>query len=119
MPVFEYSKLHKENTEYKDISEEINPGIVHQENDFNDFDYQPLLPNMISKEGPALAIGDVNHDGQEDLFLGNAKGKVSEIYLQNKTGKLLRFPQPELENDSLLKISMPNLPILTMTATSI
>ena len=103
LPVFEYSKLHKENTEYKDISEEINPGIVHQENDFNDFDYQPLLPNMISKEGPALAIGDVNHDGQEDLFLGNAKGKVSEIYLQNKTGKLLRFPQPELENDSLFE----------------
>lgn len=58
-----------------------------KENDFNDFNIQPLLPNMYSKQGPALAIGDINGDGLNDLYVGAPKGKVSKLMIQNGSGE--------------------------------
>ena len=34
----------------------------HEENDFHEFDREPLIPHMLSTEGPALAVADFNHD---------------------------------------------------------
>ena len=31
------------------------------------------MPHMLSTEGPALAVADINHDGLEDVFIGSAK----------------------------------------------
>ena len=42
--------------------------IEHQENHYNDFDYEGLLGKMISQEGPCLAVGDLNQDGNQDPF---------------------------------------------------
>ena len=47
--------------------------ISHAENSFNDFDYEGLIYKKLSQEGPALAVGDVNGDGHQDVFLGAAK----------------------------------------------
>ncbi len=54
----------------------------HQENDFNDFKNQPLLPYLLSTQGPLLAKGDVNNDGLEDVFMGGAKGFPGKLYFQ-------------------------------------
>ncbi len=59
--------------------------VSHRENDYNDFSKQPLLPNKLSRLGPGLAIGDVNDDGQEDLFIAGAAGRPGKLFL-NKTG---------------------------------
>ncbi len=61
--------------------------IKHTENAFNDFNVQRLLPNYLSREGPAIAIGDINNDGLKDVFLGNAKGSLSNLYYQMADGK--------------------------------
>ena len=34
--------------------------LVHKENNYNDFDYEGLISKMLSQEGPALAVADVN-----------------------------------------------------------
>ena len=60
--------------------------FTHVENDFIDFKVQTLLPRMYSKQGPAMANGDVNGDGKMDLFLGGAKGQPSELYIQQNNG---------------------------------
>ena len=57
---------------------------VHQENYFNDYDKQVLLPHKLSQLGPALAKGDINGDGLEDLFIGGASGQEATVFIQNE-----------------------------------
>ncbi|MGJ8695764.1 MAG: FG-GAP-like repeat-containing protein [Verrucomicrobiaceae bacterium] len=60
--------------------------FVHEENEFNDFSIQPLLPNKLSHFGPALASGDLNGDGLVDIFVGGAAGSAGQIFLQKSGG---------------------------------
>ncbi len=54
----------------------------HKENKYSDFNRDRLLHQMISAEGPALAKGDINGDGLEDIFIGGAKGQASVLLQQ-------------------------------------
>ena len=74
--------------------------IKHQENQFNEFDREPLIPNMMSTEGPAVAVGDINADGLEDVFIGASRGGVAQVYVQGKNGKFTNLPQPSLTKDA-------------------
>ena len=56
----------------------------HQENKYSDFDRDRLLFQMISSEGPKLAVGDVNADGRKDIFIGGAAGQVASLFIQNE-----------------------------------
>ncbi|MDB9925507.1 CRTAC1 family protein, partial [bacterium] len=54
----------------------------HEENYYDDFIKQPLLPNRLSQFGPALAVGDLNGDEKPDLFFGGAKGFSSRLWIK-------------------------------------
>ncbi len=62
------------------------PGINfnHRENRYTDFDRQKLIPYQISDRGPAVAVGDLNADGLDDIYFGNSKFEPAEIYFQQK-----------------------------------
>jgi len=103
LPLFNYSRF---NSVYKtkkaiDITEEVNFNYVHQENDFSEFDREPLIPNKLSTEGPSLAVADINKDGLEDVFIGSARDYKSVIFLQQSSGKFIKSNQPALESDSI------------------
>lgn len=102
------SKPKKDESQYafSNNFKRINPealGIAyrHQENDFNDFSKQVLLPQKQSQPGPAFAVSDVNSDGLEDLFLGGALNQAAEIYFQNSNGGFDRFNSPVFEADKI------------------
>ena len=57
---------------------------THRENYFNDYEKQVLLPHKLSQLGPAIAKGDINGDGLEDLFIGGASGQEASVYIQNE-----------------------------------
>jgi len=65
---------------------DIPESLVHLENDYNDYRHQVLLPHKLSQFGPAIAVGDVNGDGLEDLYLGQSTGSVSKLYMQMVNG---------------------------------
>jgi len=58
----------------------------HEENDFVDFNREPLLPHRLSTQGPRPAVGDVNGDGREDLYLPGAAGQAGQLLLQGAGG---------------------------------
>ncbi|NIJ55727.1 hypothetical protein FHS68_004920 [Dyadobacter arcticus] len=64
----------------------------HKENKYEDFYNERNIPMMLSEEGPKAAIGDVNGDGKEDIFICGAKGQGSQLYLQKGNG-FVKFPQ--------------------------
>ena len=67
--------------------------FVHKENDFNDYAKQLLLPQKQSTKGTGIAKGDVNNDGLEDLFVGNALGAEAALFVQNTNGTFVKTNQ--------------------------
>tara|TARA_R110002051_G_scaffold153510_4_gene225900 strand:- start:12702 stop:16034 length:3333 start_codon:yes stop_codon:yes gene_type:complete len=58
----------------------------HQENKFDDFEKQVLLPHKLSQFGPALATGDINNDGLDDFYTGGATNQAPTLFIQQKDG---------------------------------
>jgi hypothetical protein len=77
----------------------IKGNIHHTENEFSDFNREKLIPKMISTEGPKLAVGDVNGDGREDFFMGNAFADTAKLFIQQPDGHFLQKPQAAFEKD--------------------
>jgi hypothetical protein len=105
LPKFDFARLSKEKNEQQnqlqDITASTGMNYRHQENLFNEFDREPLIPHMISTEGPALAVADINQDGLEDVFIGASKGYTNAVYVQNKNGTFSKSIQPALARDSM------------------
>lgn len=70
------------------IEGQLGVNYKHADNNYIDSNRNKLIPYQISDRGPAIAIGDLNNDGKEDIYFGNGKHKSSEIYLQNSGGFL-------------------------------
>jgi enediyne biosynthesis protein E4 len=73
----------------------------HEEDNNVDFYFEKNVPKMLSREGPKAAVGDVNGDGLEDVFIGGTAGHPGQLYLQSDEGKFIKKTEPgfELFND--------------------
>ena len=70
-------------TLFKDVSDRV-PYVDH-ENNYQDYNLQPLLPSQLSRLSPRVSWIDYNGDGNDDLFI--ASGKDEEMGIFQNTGK--------------------------------
>ncbi len=103
LPMHMYHPTSTELPLYRDITHDAGIHYVHRENEFVEFDREQLIPHMTSTEGPALAVGDINHDGLDDFFVGSSKRKKSALYIQTAEGKFIEITGKDILNDSVFE----------------
>ncbi|HEY5749646.1 MAG TPA: FG-GAP-like repeat-containing protein [Chryseolinea sp.] len=88
----------KQATLFNEMSHALGMDFTHKENDFIDFKVQPLLPHMHSRNGPGVAVADVNGDGLEDFYVGGASNHAGALFVQWKDGKFKRATTPGIDS---------------------
>jgi hypothetical protein len=96
---YNYSRHHANNRLFT-MQSSVSIPYKHRENNFVEFTREQLLPHMLSSEGPAVAVNDVNGDGLEDLFLGAGKWQEASLMIQQPGGNFVRSGQPDISRDS-------------------
>ena len=101
-----YSDAHHENQRqenktpiFENITQQAKLKHLAEENQYDDFIKESLLPHKMSEEGPALAVGDVNQDGLDDFYIGGAKGHSGVLYTQNTSGGFEPVSSKVFQND--------------------
>ncbi|MFN8258846.1 MAG: VCBS repeat-containing protein [Bacteroidales bacterium] len=85
----------------EDYSSKNTINFIHKENEFNDFERDPLLFMMHSSEGPRMCNGDVNKDGLDDIYICGPKGESGALYLQQSNGSFKKANIPAFEQDKI------------------
>lgn len=96
-----YATRQSQDIVFEDVTTASGVNYLHRENEYTDFNREFLIPKMVSREGPALAVGDVNKDGLMDFYVGGAAGMAKKIFLGKKSGGFSESPQSMLAADSL------------------
>ena len=86
-----------EGTLFREITASVNISFTQKETDFIDFNIQKLLPHKFSEYGPALASGDIDGNGLDDIVCGGSAGNSAILFFQQPDGK---FIQKSLLEDS-------------------
>jgi hypothetical protein len=71
-----------------------NIAFKHQDIDLNLFGRERLLVEMQGFNGPAIAVGDVNRDGIDDIFCGGGKNQASKLFVSSQMGKYQEVSSP-------------------------
>jgi len=58
----------------------------HQQPDYTDFYAERGIPEMLSHNGPKAAVGDVNGDGLDDVYISGTSEHIGQLYLQTSNG---------------------------------
>lgn len=67
---------------FQNCTDSLNLTFRHKENNYVDFKNDPLFLKMYSKEGPAIAVSDIDGDGDDDFVVGGASGSPTSLFLQ-------------------------------------
>ncbi|MCU0338592.1 MAG: VCBS repeat-containing protein, partial [Spirosomaceae bacterium] len=92
------------NQPFADLTVQTKLDFLHEENPFVDYNRDPLLKQMYSRLGPALAVGDVNADGFDDVFVGAGSGKAKKLFVQQTNGTFAEQSTGSLNFDAMAEV---------------
>ncbi len=72
----------------------------HEENVFQDYNADKMIPELLSREGPAVVYEDFNQDGKKDLFFGGARYQIPRLYIQGPKGFEIQKTSPDFRRDA-------------------
>jgi hypothetical protein len=78
------------NALFTEVTDNVNIHYQQTEKDFVDFNIQKLLPHKFSEYGPALAVGDIDGNGLDDMVSGGSFSFSGQMFLQQKDGKFIQ-----------------------------
>lgn len=78
------------NTLFKEVTKQLGVNFIATQNDFVDFNIQKLLPHKFTEFGPALAAGDINGDGLDDIIAGGSLAHSAQFLVQQKNGTFIQ-----------------------------
>ncbi|MBT8321356.1 MAG: VCBS repeat-containing protein, partial [Eudoraea sp.] len=100
---FDYtSVLPQHKKHFTKVEDNLGIDYKHAEDNYIDFNRQKLIPYQISDRGPAVALGDLNDDGRDDIYFGGSKFYPAQVYL-NSDSTFVSKRYPELVKDSVIE----------------
>ena len=75
---------------FKEVTRSAGVTYKHQEDDLADFNIQKLLPHKLSQYTPALAVGDIDGNGYDDIVVGGTSKFPAQVLLQQPDGKFIQ-----------------------------
>ncbi|MFN7883337.1 MAG: FG-GAP-like repeat-containing protein, partial [bacterium] len=97
---FDYQRLLPSKRMVEPLPKSSVPNFVHQEDDYNSFNNEGLIPHMLTTQGPPLAQGDVDGDALTDIFVGGGKDQSASIFIQTKQGGWIEKRNKDFFSDS-------------------
>ena len=82
------------NNLFTDVTSSLGVNYFQREADFIDFNEQRLLPHKLSEYGPALASGDVDGNGLDDIIISGTGDYTPTLLLQQANGKFITKELP-------------------------
>jgi hypothetical protein len=77
---------------FTEVTRDKKINYTHMENDYVDFNVQKLMPHKFSDYSPALAVGDIDGNGLDDIIVGGNYLSTAQIFLQQKDGTFVQKP---------------------------
>jgi hypothetical protein len=75
---------------FTEVTKAVGINYKHNDVDFADFNVQKLLPHKLSEYSPAVAVGDIDGNGFDDMVIGGTSKYPAQVLLQQPNGKFVQ-----------------------------